>query len=157
MSRAGQILVGMVAALSTCVAMAASPPPLIEATNPQAILDVAKGYGSATLETRDGDPRIAGRISGIKYFVLFYGCKSSGKCTDIQFSTGWTGYKVTLEQVNGWNRDKRFGKAYLDNENDPRLEMEVNLDHGVTRNNLDDSFDWWRIALEEFSKKVLGD
>ena len=52
-------------------------------------------------------------------------------------------------------RDKKFGKAYLDQDGDPRLEMTVNLDYGVTQRNLDDTFDWWTKALARFKRDVL--
>ena len=50
--------------------------------------------------------------------------------------------------MNAWNRDRRFGKAYIDADGDIAIEMDVNLWGGVTPKNLDDTFDWWRIVLE---------
>ncbi len=57
---------------------------------------------------------------------------------------------MSHELINEWNRTKRFGKAYLNEENNPRIEMNVNLDHGASWDDLDDTFDWWRIAMEQF-------
>lgn len=87
--------------------------------------------------------------------MYFYGCAKGRECDDIQFSAGWSGPKVSLEKINEWNRDKRFGKAYIDSDGDPRLEMEVNLDYGVSAKNLEDSFNWWSKALKEFKKIVI--
>lgn len=28
--------------------------------------------------------------------------------------------------------------------------MDINLDHGTTRRNLEDSFDWWQVLLPMF-------
>ncbi len=55
-----------------------------------------------------------------------------------------------MYRINNWNRTKRFGKAYLDNDGDPILVMTVNLDYGVTRDNLEDDFNWWTIAIKNF-------
>jgi hypothetical protein len=60
-----------------------------------------------------------------------------------------------MSDINTWNRTKRFGKAFLDKDGDPALEMTVNLDYGVSRENLDDSFNWWSKAVKSFLKDVL--
>ncbi len=129
---------------------------VIDAHDPAVILDIAKGYGSAEMgKDSGGDPMITGRLDGNKYGVLFYGCKSGKNCNDIQFYAAWGGAKTTMDALNSWNRDNRFAKAYLDKDGDPALEMDVNLDHGVTRANLDDTFNWWSMALKAFKQKVL--
>lgn len=147
--------------LACCLAvgsMAASAAQTVDAENPDAILNIARGYGAATLEKdNQGDPKITGRIDGSKYGIFFYGCSSGAKCDDIQFAAAWAGKKVSLEDINKWNRDKRFGRAYLDRDNDPVLEMDVNVDHGVTKANLDDTFDYWVKVMKAFKKEVLGE
>jgi hypothetical protein len=144
-----------------CALMSAGSSPafaeeLVDATMPERIYEIARGFGSAELgKDSQGDPRIIGRVDGTKYGVYFYGCAKGRECDDIQFSAGWSGPKVSLEKINEWNRDKRFGKAYIDSDGDPRLEMEVNLDYGVSAKNLEDSFNWWSKALKEFKKIVI--
>ena len=129
---------------------------IISAENPEAIYNVAKGFGSAELKKDStGDPMIVGRINGTKYGILFYGCKHHKKCDDIIFHAGWSGTDVTMRQVNKWNQTKKYGKAYLDKDGDPVLEMSVNLDYGVTKDNFEDTFDWWSKALKGFKEKVL--
>lgn len=129
---------------------------IVDATNPALIKNIASGYGSATLDTDSvGDPMITGRLDGTKYGIYFYGCNDGKNCRSIQFSAGWAGTKVTLADLDEWNRTTRFGKAYLDKDGDPRLEMDVNLDGGVTRKNLDDVVDWWQVSLKGFKTRVL--
>ena len=130
---------------------------IIDAEDPEAILDIAKGFGSARLDTDSaGDPKIVGRINGTRYGILFYGCSNGKQCDDIQFFTAWAGVTVSMNEINKWNSEKRFGKAYLDDEGDPVLEMSSNIDYGVTERNLEDSFDWWSKAVDRFKKEVLG-
>jgi hypothetical protein len=130
---------------------------LVGAGNPNDILAVAKGFGSATLEKdSEGDPKISGRINGIKYGIYFYGCTEGKDCTDIQFATGWSGAKVEMSKVNDWNRTKRYGKAYLDKENDPMLELPVNLSYGVSPKNLDSTFEWWGAIVKSFAEDVVA-
>ncbi|KEO51909.1 YbjN domain-containing protein [Thioclava pacifica] len=129
---------------------------LIDGSDPEAIRAIASGYGSATLETdSEGDPQIVGRIDGTQYIVLFYGCTNGANCNSIQLTAGWSGVAVSLSQINGWNSGMRFGKAYLDEDGDPTIEMNVNLDFGVSRDNLDDTFDFWRLVLSQFEEEVL--
>jgi len=130
---------------------------LIDAEDPQAILEIAKGFGSARLKKdSQGDPMISGRIDGTRYGIYFYGCDNNHRhCDDIKFGAAWSGKKVTLKQVNNWNRTKRYGTAYLDNDGDPNLDMPVNLDYGVTVENLEDDFSFWEKVLKAFKKEVL--
>ncbi len=158
------ILSGLVAAsfLTFCTqgaVFAASPgvDTFIDATMPEKIVEIAKGFGSAELSTDvDGDPLISGRIEGKKYQISFFGCTGGSKCHDIRLLTGWSKTKVGLEQANDWNRTKRFGTAYLDKEGDPILSMTVNLEHGVSRSNLDETFVYWGIAVKAFEKELAS-
>lgn len=131
---------------------------LVDATEPREILNIAKGYGSATLTTdSQGDPKIKGRIDGTQYGIYFYGCNDDNEdCDDIQFSTAWAGIPVSLTQINAWNAKKRFGKGYLDSDGDPAIQMTVNIDYGVSTRNLEDSFNWWTKVLAGFKEEVLG-
>jgi len=130
---------------------------IVSAENPEAILNIAKGFGSATLKKDSaGDPFIVGRIDGTKYGIVFYGCNNGKECDEIQFSAGWSGANASLDDINKWNSKKKYGKAYLDRDGDPRLDMMVNLDYGVTEKNLDDSFNWWTKVLGGFKKEILG-
>ena len=121
---------------------------LIDGSDPQLILNIAKGYGSATL-SRDavGDPRIEGVIDGNHYQIVFYNCRHGERCDLLLFQAAWASRYFDLEMVNRWNREKIYGQLYLDIDNDPVVEMPVNLAHGVTRRNLEKSFDYWRIVL----------
>ncbi|MCW8919154.1 MAG: YbjN domain-containing protein [Gammaproteobacteria bacterium] len=129
---------------------------IISAENPDAILDIAKGFGSAILKKdSSGDPFITGRIDGTQYGIIFSGCSDGKECDDILFASAWGGVKVSMNDINAWNRTKKFGRAILDKDEDPRLEMAVNLDYGVTRRNFEDTFNWWTKALSGFKKDVL--
>lgn len=125
---------------------------LITGDPPEAILSVAQAYGDASMDTDDlGDPMIVGTIDGIRYVGYFYGCTKGGHgCSSLQLRATWSVDYVSLEHINEWNRTTRFGKAYIEADGDAALEMEINLDFGVTRDNLNDTFDWWRIGITEY-------
>ncbi len=143
---------------AACAVAPAFAGDLITAHDPQAILEVAKGFGSAQLKKDPtGDPLIAGRIDGTKYGIVFYGCEHGKNCDEVQFAAGWSGAHASLEALNRFNQTKKYGRAYLDSDGDPRLDMVVNLDHGVSVENFEDTFNWWTRALANFRKEVLDD
>ena len=124
--------------------------------DPREVLEIAKGYGSASLETYgEGKLKVDARMEGRRYGIYFYGCTSGRQCSSLQFSWGIDKKGVPLAKINEWNRDKRFVKAYLDSEGDLMLEMDVNVAYGLTRKNLDDTFDWWRLGLKEFYATMM--
>ncbi len=126
----------------------------LNATNPWAVMINMQGFGLvATLESdSSGDPKIASRVSDTKFSVYFYGCEDKEDCTSIQFSAGYDlNEGITAERVNEWNLTKRFAKAYVDEEGDPFLEMDLNMDYeGVSLENFEDSLDVWRLLIEDF-------
>jgi hypothetical protein len=129
---------------------------MIDATNPDVILDLAKGYGSATLEkSSDGDPKIVGRIDGTRYGVFFYGCSDGKDCDDVQLVTGWSGEDIELEDINRWNSKKRYAKAYLNSDGNAVLEMDLNVDYGVSQRNFDEGFRLWTRVVDSFKETVV--
>lgn len=128
-------------------------PGLVDGTQPEEVLVIAKGFGLAELEKDDeGDPMITGRMQGIKYGVNFYGCVDNKACSTIQMTAFFDGEGVSVRNVNTWNTETRFGKAYIDEDGDAAIEMNVNLGYGVSRKNLEDTFDWWMLVLKEFTE-----
>ena len=52
---------------------------------------------------------------------------------------GLRGTSATITTVNEWNKSKRFGRAYIDSDGDPVVELDYDLEGGVT----DDSVKVW--------------
>jgi hypothetical protein len=140
-------------ALALVLALVAAPgaaEDLVTAGDPGKILEIARGFGSAELETgAEGAPMIRGRMNGKRYSIFFNDCTDGADCGTIQFWTYMAAPPDALAAVNDWNRDYRFAEAYLDRDGDVSIEMDVNLWGGVSPRNLDDTFDWWRLVLEQ--------
>lgn len=114
-----------------------------------------EGYKAKLTFDDEGEPKIAGRLSESNYDIQFFGCKSRAGCNSIMFRAGYDlNEGLSFSKVNTWNRSKRFGKAYVDDENDPFIEMNVNLDFGVTPENFLDTVDYWRVVIEEFEEHI---
>lgn len=103
----------------------------------------------------DGTPELQSRVDGVRFRVLFYGCDPA-PCATIQFTTGFDlDRPMPVARINDWNRERRFGKAFLDPEGDPFVEMDVNLyGDGIGRRNFEDTLDLWRQVLSDFREHI---
>jgi hypothetical protein len=146
------MLLGSAILLATALPAAAQDA-LVDGNQAEEILNIARGYGAATLEYADnGSPRITGKIEGVSYTIYFLNCDESGKsCEDLNFYAGFLDNKQTFESINAWNRDRRFGKAYLDSDLDAVIEYDVNLEFGVTQKNFDATFSLWSLLLDRYA------
>ena len=149
------VLTLLLIAATASVAFAASSS--VSASNPRQILEIAKGFGSAEEGIDNvGDPKITGRIDGHRYTMLFYGCENNRNCTSIQFSIGWAlspADQPDIETINEWNMRNRFGKAYIDDEGDPMLKIDLPL-VDVPAAYLERWFSWWQIGVRDFRKHI---
>ncbi|MDQ7070451.1 MAG: YbjN domain-containing protein [Rhodobacterales bacterium] len=130
----------------------------ITATDAYEVMTRMQKFGFiASMEAdSDGDPKIVSRVSDTKFRVYFYGCENNDNCSSLHFRAGYDlANGITASKMNEWNREKRFAKAYIDDEGDPFLEMDVNLDfEGVGDENFEDSLDWWRLLVEDFEEFI---
>lgn len=147
------VLVGVMLALGSGAATAQS---MVDGTSIDEIANIARGYGSVSVETASsGNPMISGKIDGVSYYVFFRNCSEAHTdCEDLNFYAGFLDNKQSLDAINAWNRDKRFGRAYLDRDLDAVIEYDVNLEYGISRQNLDSSFGVWSLLLRQFSDHI---
>jgi hypothetical protein len=67
-----------------------------------------------------------------KFKLKGYKVVMFNKGKDIQLYAGFKAKRITLSRINEWNKTKRFGRAYLDNSNDPVIEADLDFEGGVT-------------------------
>ena len=141
-----------VATVAAFAATTASAQDILTLAEPEVVLNVAKGFGSAEMDKDDGgDPMITGRIQGLKYAIYFYGCKEAKDCRSIQFSSGYTD-PWTVEKANEWNKKFRWVKAY-ENEGS-NFKMDVDFKCGVTRQYLEEQFITWDSFISDMKESV---
>lgn len=127
----------------------------LTAANVDEILNAARGYGSATLTTQsNGDPQITGKTDGISYQIYFRNCTDNKNCEDLNFYLGFLDVKPTLEVINDWNLNKRFSRAYLDQDQDACVEMDLDMVKGVSAEYLDSQISLWTLVVEQFADHV---
>jgi hypothetical protein len=140
------------AAFVATTATAASAQDILTIADPEIVLSVAKGFGSAEMDKDSGgDPMIAGRIQRLKYVIYFYGCKEAKDCRSIQFSSGYTD-PWTIEKANEWNKKFRWVKAY-ENEGS-NFKMDVDFKGGITRQYLEEQFVTWDSFIQDIMEAV---
>lgn len=104
---------------------------------------------------KDGDPLIKTNWDGVNTSIYFYECSGSPKrCKSFQFYSGFTTKSVPLAKLGEWNRTKRFGRAYLDTQGDPSVEMDVDAARGYSTEALANQLERWRLVNIEFAKYI---
>jgi hypothetical protein len=130
----------------------------VRGQDPGSLVRALQGAGyTAKLGTdKVGDPMITSGVSGTTFQIFFYNCTDHKECATVTFHSGYDlNSAPSLERMNEWNRGKRFGRAYLDKENDPILEMDVDLDDGGLSSALFiDNIEFWSSVLADFEKHV---
>ena len=141
--------------IALALTTATSAQTLLTGADTAEILNAARGYGAASLTTQsNGDPQITGKIEGITYQVYFRNCTNNEDCEDLNFYLGFLDLKPTLEVINDWNLNKRFSRAYLDQDKDACIEMDIDLVNGVSAEYLDAQFELWNMVLTQFAEHV---
>lgn len=109
------------------------------------------GYAAQIGVDAEGDPKIRSGAQGSSFTIFFYGCHKTPRCTSIEFSLGFhVEGGLTLEQMNRWNRLNRFGRAYLDDEKDPWLDMDVDVERGLSLDGIANNLETWDAVLSNF-------
>lgn len=118
----------------------------------------AEGYNARIGTDGEGDPMIESAGAGAKFQIYLYNCENHSKCQDMQFSSGFDyddGKGPPLAKINEWNRDWRFARAFLDNEQDPILQMDVIFTNGeMSAEMFRENLQMWTAQLGAFQKFV---
>ena len=131
---------------------------MVRGQDPSTLVRALQKEGMAAKLGTDkvGDPMITSGVGGTTFQIFFYNCTKNKDCATVQFHSGYDlSTPVSLEKLNEWNRSKRFGRAFLDAENDPILEMDVDLDDGgLSQDLFIDNVQFWSSILGEFEKHI---
>ena len=116
----------------------------------------SKGYPVEQGTDDIGDPQLVVKSEGTAFYIQFYGCGEDHlNCTSVQFLAAFDmADGMTAEQALGWSRDQRFTSVYLDDEQDPFLQMDMNIDGGVSEANFTDNLEIWRSSLSAFKDYI---
>jgi hypothetical protein len=111
------------------------------------------GYSAKVVTAENGNRHIVSNTQGTPFNVFVGDCKGE-RCASINLAAGFsTGGKFDISQINDWNNNNRWCKAYYDSVNDPWLEMDIDLWPGGTYESLNDQFATWNNTLGRFISK----
>lgn len=103
-----------------------------------------------------GDPMITSAANGTTFQIFFYNCTARKDCATITFNSGYAlQTDVSMIAINEWNKAKRFGRAYIDAEGDPIIQMDVDLDYGgLSRALFLDNVEFWTTNMAAFERHI---
>jgi hypothetical protein len=148
----------MLRAMSLSAMLAVSSAPalaedrLIDIAQPAAVVAAMQeaGYKAVLKKSKEGESFIESAANGSPFTVQFYGCKDGKDCGSLQFHS-WYKKKplYTVALVNRWNTDKRFLKAFIDDDGDLSTTFDVTGVGKTTYANFADTIDWWSTMTGE--------
>jgi hypothetical protein len=130
---------------------------MVDATSPDAIAGLMQqaGYRAVIGIDNIGDPKIDSSAAGVDFTIYFYGCNNAVNCQSLQFSSGYDLERGTsFQAMNDWNAAQRFGYAYLDQESDPFVNMDINMAYGISADSFMDSLAIWDQVLSDFQTHI---
>ena len=122
----------------------------------QELYDIMKEHGCDVKYDEDeddveDDTSLVWRIDGKRTIILFY---DGG--TALQLYCVYVDTNVTTEDANDWNMTHRFSRAYLDDDGDPCLEVDLDLAGGVTRARIKDYLDTCTVAVYTWKTEYIN-
>ena len=112
-----------------------------------------EGYAVKFVTGESGKRHIETNTQGSPLNIFFGDCKGE-RCAVLEFAAGFSTHgKFDISQINGWNYDNRWCRAYYDSDKDPWLKMNIDLSPGGTYEALSDRFEIWNRTLGRFIEK----
>ena len=119
---------------------------------------LAHGYQAEITKDETGDPMVKSAVDGTKFSVAFYGCNHGPRCTALEFLVGFDlPNGMAFSRINKWNKDERFGHAFLDDEKDPYIQLDIDTEVGFTSESLGSYVDTWARLVPKFKHFMNAD
>jgi hypothetical protein len=140
---------------------AAAPPTALPRPIPDGGLTVEEvaawledeGYAVKFVIGESGKRHIETSTQGSPLNIFLGDCKDE-RCASLGLAAGFSTHgKFDVSQINGWNYDNRWCRAYYDGDNDPWLRMNISLSPGGTYEALNDRFDTWNRTFARFIER----
>lgn len=140
------------------VVLAASSPAAAQnvVADPAMIAKVMRdaGYRAEIEKASDGSPFIQSSSGGYPFRLFFFGCEDDfTDCDTVQLFAGFKSDRSpSLQEMNTYSRDNRWGRVYIDEEDDPVIEMDIDLeDGGMSAELFKDNLEYWDTIMGKFA------
>jgi hypothetical protein len=114
------------------------------------------GYPADIISDRAGEPSIRSSTGKVLFNVHFFQCGPALRCTSIEFVAPSRRKGVTQASIAAWNREKRFGRAFVDKSGAASVAMDVEASHGMTSDALEANISRWITVLNAFEVFFAG-
>jgi Putative bacterial sensory transduction regulator len=142
---------GLSLAAAPAAARAQDKEPVFKTISPQQIEQVLRELG---FEFEKQPPKGGGKLQSWRFMISGYPVLLLSDGTDMQLYAGYEA-KVSLSRINEWNRGKRWGRAYITQDNKGvALESDLDFEGGVSLNGIKESIKLYRALLEEFARFI---
>ena len=122
------------------------------------LVDMLRDQGFSASLTLDshGEPLILAEAGGVHFQILTYGCNGdrNPSCSRLQMISqmhlpnGAT--EADIAMMNAYNQRFLFGRAYLDVYGTATVDYSINLNQGISEDNLIDDLNIWTHVLYQF-------
>ncbi|APZ97917.1 hypothetical protein BWQ93_05015 [Sphingopyxis sp. QXT-31] len=149
-------------ALSAALLTVASPATAQSiSADPAAITAALKGRGMPVTQEKDSEnsPVLQTQFGdGAKFTIYFYGCTNGAGCSSLQFHTLYSGSTATVEKMNQFNLDRRYGRGVMESNGDAGLRMDFNLAAGgMSKAMFLDNVELWDELMSVFSDFIYDE
>jgi hypothetical protein len=121
------------------------------------VLGIVTTHGaSAEIKSNtDGKPYIDGQAGRLRFQVYFNECDDKGgACGSLMFNGSWDSKKITVDQLNRWNRWTLYCPAYLDTDGTPDIWYSVAVSERTSSDDVAADLDRWMGCLQDFDDLV---
>ena len=131
------------------VAGTAQAQAVVTKTSTAQLESILKQEGYSYTVDKDGD--LVLKLDGYTALLLIDKDKQS-----ILFRAAFD-QNVPLSRINDWNRTKKYSRSYLEHEKDPVLELDLDLEGGVTQARIANFLQTSSISFSAWRNEVLVD
>lgn len=138
----------VVCAFFAFTASAFAAPIIVERVTVQEMANILAGEGYRA--EIDNETACSFKIQGYNAQIILF---NEGEA--IQFHASWVNSDATLEGLNDWNQNYRFARAYLDDKDNPHMEVDLDLAGGVTMERIKDFIKTCQDLIVSFAKEAI--
>ncbi len=142
------VLVTLLALLAFAAAAQAGDKDIIESITRDDVQELLEDEGYSVSVDEDGD--LLWKLEGYNTWMFL---AKDGE--SLQFYAPFGDGNATLKKVNTWNQTRRYSRSYLDDEGDPRLELDLDMAGGVTVARIKDFFLTCRVSFTAWTTEVV--
>ena len=115
------------------------------------------GASGALKKGDDGKIYFDGQVGNVFFDAHFQTCDDARTfCKTVLLAGTWDSKKITVDQINRWNRWTLYCPAYIDADGSPDLWYSIAVSSNTTEADFSDELGTWMDCLHDFDGFVAG-